>query len=266
MKTALDAFCLANPEIEFVEMVWPDMNAVMRGKWLPVAEISKLRPGGQRLPVSTYALDIFSEDTNADGWAQKVGDPDGIASPLIHTLRRMLWSHRPAAQVLMTLTDSDWESPNPYDPRNALARVVSRYKAAGLTPVVAPELEFYLVDEEAAPGGHVRPPSGPGGRRLVSGQAYLLDVQRHFADLLSAIEEASEALGATTTGFLAEFGPGQFEADLQHVDDAVMAADRAILLRRAIGGCAASMALTPASWPNPMAMMSAPGSIFICRC
>lgn len=113
MKTALDAFCLANPEIEFVEMVWPDMNAVMRGKWLPVAEISKLRPGGQRLPVSTYALDIFSEDTNAEGWAQKVGDPDGIASPLIHTLRRMLWSHRPAAQVLMTLTDSDWESPQP---------------------------------------------------------------------------------------------------------------------------------------------------------
>ena len=122
-RRAIAAFLADHPDIEFVEMVWPDMNGVMRGKWLPVSEIDKLAPGGQRLPASTYALDIFSQDTDADGLALKVGDPDGVAAPLLHTLRPMLWSHRPAAQCLMTLTDVDWESPNPYDPRAALGRV-----------------------------------------------------------------------------------------------------------------------------------------------
>lgn len=236
IKQAIEAFCVEFPDIEFVEMVWPDMNGVMRGKWLPIAEIAKLGPRGQRLPISTYALDIFSQDTNAEGMAQLVGDPDGVASPLVHTLRPMLWSHRPAAHCLMTLTDSDWESPNPYDPRTALARVLSRFEKAGLKPVIAPELEFYLIDQEAAPSGHVQPPIGPGGRRLASGQAYLLDVQRHFETLLSEIEAASEMLNAVTTGFMAEFGPGQFEANLNHVDDALIAADRAIALRRAVRG------------------------------
>ncbi len=238
INTALDQFCIDNPDIEFIEIVWPDMNGVMRGKWLPIAEIDKLRPGAQRLPLSTYALDIFSQDTDAEGLALKVGDPDGLASPLIHTLRPMLWSHRPAAQCLMTLTGFDWESPNPYDPRAALARVLKRYEAAGLRAVVAPELEFYLIDAEAEPSGHVQPPLGAGGRRLESGQAFLLDVQRHFEPILSDIEAAADALDATTTGLLAEFGPGQFEANLNHVDDPLIAADRAIALRRAVRGVA----------------------------
>lgn len=237
-RKTIEAFLEEHPETEFIEMVWPDMNGVMRGKWLPVSEIGKLAPGAQRLPASTYALDIFSQDTDAAGLALKVGDPDGVAAPLLHTLRPMLWSHRPAAQCLMTLTDIDWESPNPYDPRAALANVLKRFEAAGLRPVVAPELEFYLVDAEAAPSGHVQPPLGAGGRRLEAGQAYLLDVQRHFEPLLSEIEAAAEMLDATTTGFMAEFGPGQFEANLNHVEDALIAADRAVALRRAVRGVA----------------------------
>lgn len=238
IKDAIRRFLDEYPDTEFVEMVWPDMNGVIRGKWLPVEEIDKLAPGGQRLPHSTYALDIFSQDTDTDGLAQKVGDPDGLATPLIHTLRPMLWSQRPAAQCLMTLTDANWEDPSPYDPRAALARVLARFEAAGLSPVVAPELEFYLVDGEAAPGGHVQPPLGAGGLRLESGQAYLLDVQRHFEPLLSEIEAAADALDAVTTGFLSEFGPGQFEANMSHVDNALIAADRAVALRRAVRGVA----------------------------
>lgn len=237
VAAAVAAFLAQHPDTEYIELVWPDMNGVIRGKWLPVSEIGRLATG-QRLPASTYALDIFSQDTDADGLALKIGDPDGIATPLLHTLRPMIWSHRPAAQVLMTLTDTDWVSPNPYDPRAALGRVAARFRERGLTPVVAPELEFYLVAGEAAPGGHVVPPLGPGGRRLESGQAYLLDVQRHFSPLLSEIEEAAVMLDATTTGFIAEFGPGQFEANLDHVADALIAADRAVALRRAIRGVA----------------------------
>ncbi|WP_340109859.1 glutamine synthetase family protein [Pikeienuella sp. HZG-20] len=258
IRAALDAFFAEHPDIEFVEMVWPDMNGVMRGKWLPIGEIAKLGPRGQRLPVSTYALDIFSQDTNADGLAEKVGDPDGVASPLIHTLRPMLWSQRPAAQCLMTLTGDDWNSPNPHDPRAALARVLARYRAAGLSPVAAPELEFYLVEGEAAPSGRVRPPVGPGGRRLESGQVYLLDVQRHFEPLLSEIEAAAVALDALTTGFLAESGPGQFEVNLHHVDDALIAADRAIALRRAVRGTARAHGLDACFMARPYG--EAPGS------
>jgi glutamine synthetase len=48
--------------------------------------------------------------------------------------------------------------PSSADPRHALAAVVARYAARGLTPVVAVELEFYLL--ERGPDGRPRPARG----------------------------------------------------------------------------------------------------------
>ncbi|MGB0507295.1 MAG: glutamine synthetase, partial [Pikeienuella sp.] len=81
----LAAFQAANPDIEIIEMVWPDMNGVMRGKWLPASEAGKLIKGDARIPASTYALDIFSEDTDGPGMAAEQGDPDAKTIPLMHT-------------------------------------------------------------------------------------------------------------------------------------------------------------------------------------
>ena len=232
------AFMADNPDIEIVECVFPDMNGVMRGKWVPAAQIEKIAKGAVRMPMSTYNLDIASEDVAAAGIAVDIGDPDGVGWPVPHAFGRCLWAERPTALVLMTMTEPDGETPCAYDPRQALARVAARFAKKGLTPVVAPELEFYLVDAETDAQGHAQPPKGAGGDRLGANQIYLLDVKASFAHILAEIDAAARALGAPADAATAEFGPGQFEINLGHVADPLAACDHAILLKRAVRGVA----------------------------
>jgi glutamine synthetase len=231
------AFMADNPDIEIVECVFPDMNGVMRDKWLPAAQIEKLAQGAIRMPMSTYNLDIASEDVGAAKIAVDIGDPDGVGWPIPHAFGRCLWTQRPTAIVLMTMTTPEG-APCRYDPRQVLARVVERFAAKGLTPVVAPELEFYLVDAETDDYGHAQPPRGMGGDRLEANQVYLLDVKASFAHVLAEIDAAARALGAPADAATAEFGPGQFEINLGHTADPLAAADHAILLKRAVRGVA----------------------------
>ncbi len=232
------AFMADNPDVEIVEMVFPDMNAVMRGKWLPAKQIDKLARGSVRMPMSTYNLDIASEDVEEAHIAVDIGDPDGVGWPIAHSFGRALWAERPTAIALMTMTEPDGRTPCEYDPRQVLARVSARFEKLGLTPVVAPELEFYLVDEETDDFGHARPPMGVGGDRLEASQVYMLDVKSAFSGVLAEIDAAAKALGAPAEAATAEFGPGQFEINLGHTADPLAAADHAIMLRRAIRGVA----------------------------
>ncbi len=229
------AFLEANPDITSVELVFPDMNAVPRGKWLPASAIGKLAAGSVRLPRSTYALDVWGVDVEETGLAIATGDPDGLCYPVQGSLTRMPWSKQPMAQVLMTMREPDRTTPCPYDPRHVLKTMLDRFTAKGLTPVAATELEFYLIDADTTPAGHPRPPHRPGpGGRLEGPQVYDLEVTQDFSNFLHDITDACrvQKLPADTT--IAEFGPGQFEINLLHVSDVLTAADQAFLFRRLV--------------------------------
>ena len=256
------AFMADNPDIEIVECVFPDMNGVMRGKWAPAAQIDKIARGAVRMPMSTYNLDIASEDVAAAKIAVDIGDPDGVGWPIAHAFGRCLWAERPTALVLMTMTGPDGATPCAYDPRQALARVAARFAERGLTPVAAPELEFYLVDAETDAQGHARPPKGMGGDRLAANQVYLLDVKSAFAGLLGEIDAAARALGAPADAATAEFGPGQFEINLGHTADPLAAADHAILLKRAVRGVARRHGMEACFMAKPYGGQSGSGQHF----
>ncbi len=256
------AFMARNPDIEIVELVFPDMNGVMRGKWIPAPQIGKLAKGSTRMPMSTYNLDIASEDVAEAHIAVEIGDPDGVGWPIPHALGRALWAERPTAVALMTMTMPDGVAPCPYDPRQALAGVVERLADRGLTAVVAPELEFYLVDGETDEAGRARPPCGVGGDRLEAAQIYMLDVKSAFAGVLAEIDAAAKALGAPAEAATAEFGPGQFEINLGHVADPLAAADYAILLRRAIRGVARAHGMDACFMAKPYGDQSGSGQHF----
>jgi glutamine synthetase len=255
-------FMQDNPDIEIVELVFPDMNGVMRGKWLPARQIDKLAKGATRMPMSTYNLDIASEDVEEAHIAVDIGDPDGVGWPIPHAFGRALWLERPTAIALMTMTEPDGATPCAYDPRQVLAGVVERLRAKGLTAVVAPELEFYLVDGETDEFGHARPPLGVGGDRLEASQMYMLDVKSAFAGVLAEIDAAALALGAPAEAATAEFGPGQFEINLAHVPDPLAAADHAILLRRAIRGVARQHRMDACFMAKPYGDQSGSGQHF----
>jgi glutamine synthetase len=256
------AFMANNPDIEIVECVFPDMNGQMRGKWIPARQIDKLAKGSVRMPMSTYNLDIASEDVAEAHIAVEVGDPDGVGWPIPHSFGRALWAERPTAVALMTMTGPDGETPCAYDPRQVLARVVKRFSDKGITPVVAPELEFYFVDGETDEAGRARPPVGVGGDRLTAPQIYLLDVKSAFSGVLADIDAAAKALGAPAEAATAEFGPGQFEINLGHVADPLAAADHAIMLRRAVRGVARQHGMDACFMAKPYGDQSGSGQHF----
>lgn len=225
-------FLKDNPDIERMELLFPDMNGVFRGKWIPPESAAKLTEGTVRLPISTYALDIWGRDVEQTGLAGVSGDPDGIGMPIVETLSRIPWSTTPAAQILMTL-QTEPGKPCIYDPRQRLTDIVTRFARLGLTPVVAAELEFYFVQIRESADSPPEPPFGNSDAQL-----YDLDRMADVEPLLKEIRNACDELDVPADTIIAEFGPGQFEINLTHVNNAVQAADDAILFKRIVLGCA----------------------------
>jgi glutamine synthetase len=145
-------------------------------------------------------------------------------------------------------------SPSPADPRHALARVVARFAALGLTPVAAVELEFYLLDRLPDAEGRPQPAASPvTGRRARDLQAYLLDDLDDMAPVLADIFRACAAQGLPAETLISEYSPGQFEIVLRHRADALRAADDAIMLKRAVRGVAAKHGMDATFMAKPFA-------------
>lgn len=128
-----------------IEVLIADMNGRLRGKQIPIEAEKKVLSGAVRVPTSTQSLDIWGYDNDEiTGLSMTIGDPDGICVADPRTLADMPWAPPGSKQVLATMHELDG-SPSFQDPRAILSSVLERYKALGLTPVVATELEFYLL-------------------------------------------------------------------------------------------------------------------------
>lgn len=231
-------FFAANPDIEVLEAFVIDVNGVPRGKWIPRERAIDVLTKGMAMPRSVYALDVWGRDVNAAGLAEGTGDPDGICFPVPGTLSRVTWLSRPTAQVLLQMHTQEGESFYA-DPRQVLANVLERFKAAKLTPVVATELEFYLIDPVRSALDPVRPPNTRDGR-WHTGQTQVLSISelQDFEEVFHGISTAARAQKVPADTTLRENGPGQYEINLNHVPDALAAADYAVLLKRIVKGVA----------------------------
>lgn len=233
---ALDAFLQQNPDLEVFEVLLPDINGQLRGKWVSRENLAKVFGGGFKLPVSTIAFDIWGRDIGATVFED--GDADGICLPEPATLARVPWLPRATGQVLVSM-GTVHASAYAGDPRTVLANVLARYAQLGLRPVVAAELEFYLFDRERSADGTPRhTQTASGGRALVGGQTYGLEAMQDVAELMHGVREAAAVQGLPVDTLITEAAPSQFEINLYHQDDALRACDQALLLKRAIKGVA----------------------------
>ncbi|MEO1853076.1 glutamine synthetase family protein [Chromohalobacter sp.] len=220
-----------------VEVLCIDMNGIPRGKWVPAEQLDKVMEGQVRLPLSTQSLDIWGEDNDAlTGLSQSIGDPDGVCHADERTLTPLPWAK--GHQVLTTLHDLNG-TPSFMDPRAMLAAVVERFRRHGWTPVVAIELEFYLLDAEARHALEPRPPAPlcPGGDPRGQ-QLYELETMDAVAPVLDTIRAFARAQNIPADTLIAEFGPGQFEVNLWHRPDALAAADDALYFKRLVAQAA----------------------------
>jgi glutamine synthetase len=221
-----------HPETEIVEVVLTDLNGVYRGKWLPVNAIDKVLEGRFKMPLTAVSCDIWGRDVPA--LCRETGDGDGLCEALEETIRPLPWISRPTAQLFLQLNTEDgtpWE----YDPRVVLRNVSQRFTDLGLTPVCAPELEFYLFSEERdSQGRPLVPSSRVNGQCRIGGQLYSTEVMHEKEELMHEIREACDLMGIPHDGLLKELAPGQYEINLHHVDSPLAAADNAQLLKQAI--------------------------------
>ncbi|SHF20878.1 glutamate--putrescine ligase [Modicisalibacter ilicicola DSM 19980] len=241
MQTATDStdtkLQASSAHNERIEVLCVDMNGIPRGKWVPADQLDKVMNGKVRLPLSTQSLDIWGADNDElTGLSQSIGDPDGECRADERTLVPLPWAS--ASQVLTTLHALDG-SPSFMDPRGILANVVERFHRHGWTPVVAIELEFYLLDADWRHTGHPSPPRAlcPGG--VPKGlQLYELDAMDALDDVLNTIRDYAVFQRVPADTLIAEFGPGQFEVNLWHREDALAAADDALYFKRLVAQAA----------------------------
>ena len=231
------AFLDAHPEIEQIEVFLTDPSGVQRGKILRREELASAYRDGRPLPCSILSLDITGADVEETGLVWEEGDSDRPCLAVPGTLTHAPWLATSTAQAILTSFEKDG-TPTPADPRQALAHVVDGLKASGFNPVAAIELEFYLVDREAALAGRPTPPAGASGFRPQQHQAYLVQDLEDFAPFLDDVYRGAKAMGLPAKTLISEYAPGQLEIVLGHREDALRAADDAVLYKRLVKGMA----------------------------
>ena len=254
----LDAFLEAHPDTAFFEIFFTNLAGVPRGKRVRRREIAAVFGEGCLMPGSLLVVDVTGRDLEDDaaGWLD--GDADRVAWPVTGSLSVASWLGNDTAQVMLSMHELDG-TPCALDPRHVLQRVLGRFTADGLTPVVACELEFYLVDVVRAADGGVQQPVGSDGRRPANAQVFGLDGDDLHGDYLRALWAACDAMRVPAGTAISEYAPGQLEVTLAHRADALAACDDAVRFKRAAKGLAAAHDRTATFMAKPFAANAGSG-------
>jgi len=121
----------------------------------------------------------------------------------------------------------------PFAPRSVLRQVCDLYDAQGWTPVVAPELEFYLVARNTDPDVPLKPPVGRSGRSETSRQAYSIDAVNEFDPLFEDVYDYCDKMKLNVDTLIHEVGAGQMEINFFH-DHPLGLADEVFLFKRTV--------------------------------
>ena len=229
----MNDYILENPHIRALRVAAADLNGVARGKRMPVGSADAMLRGGTRFPMSVLNLDIWGEDIDDSPLVLATGDRDGVLHPTERGFVPMPWLDTPTALLPIWMFHEDG-TPFAGDPRQALASVQKRLKDKGLTPVIAVELEFFLIDDA---GKSLRvPPSPRTGKRRVAGEILSMRQLDAFDEFFTELYDACEAMGIPADTMISESGLGQFELNLNHQPDALRAADDAWLFKMLVRG------------------------------
>lgn len=249
-----------HPDLRHVEILLVDVNGIVRGKRIAIDETAALFGRGLNLPGSLHLLDMRGRNIEGLGIGTDDGDPDMVVRPVPGSLALTPWAAQPLAQCLLAMYTPSGE-PWFADSRHVLNAVVERYRARGLNPVVAVEMEFYLLADSASPLPELRIGRIPGTSTIHTGpQLFNVDDLQELDVFLNELDAACRAQGIPASTAISECAPGQFEINLHHVADAALACDHAALLRRAIRSVARRHGIAATFMAKPFAEFSGSGT------
>ncbi|MDH3532997.1 MAG: glutamine synthetase family protein, partial [Gammaproteobacteria bacterium] len=230
--------------IEDVEAFVPDMAGSARGKVIPAAKFgSKMK-----MPEAIFGQTVSGNYVPND---QNVEDRDMILTPDPTTLRPVPWSTDPAASVFVDCFHNDGTTVDT-SPRGVLRKVLGKYKEKGWIPVVAPEVEFYLLSAHSDPNAEAEPPEGRLGRTEGARQPYSIDAMNDFDPFINDLYAYCEVQGIHIDTLSQEMGPAQFEINFLH-GDAVELADQVFLFKRTVREVAIEHEMHATFLAKPMA-------------
>ncbi|MCU0773939.1 MAG: glutamine synthetase family protein [Ideonella sp.] len=215
-----------------IECLVPDLTGVARGKILPREKFTEDR--GMRLPEVVVAMGVTGVFPEEGPYYDVITptDRDMHLRPDPSTVRIVPWATDPTAQVIHDCYDRDGRLV-PYAPRSVLRRVCELYAAEGWTPIVAPELEFYLVARNTDPDVPLKPPVGRSGRSETSRQAYSIDAVNEFDPLFEDVYDYCEKMELNVDTLIHEIGAGQMEINFFHSEPLGLA-DEVFLFKRTV--------------------------------
>ena len=215
-----------------VECLVPDLTGVARGKILPREKFTEDR--GMRLPEAVVAMGVTGEFPEEGPYYEVIQptDRDMHLAPDPTTARIVPWATDPTAQVIHDCYDRQGQLV-PFAPRSVLRRVCELYAGCGWEPVVAPELEFYLVARNTDPDVPLKPPVGRSGRSETSRQAYSIDAVNEFDPLFEDVYAYCERMELNVDTLIHEVGAGQMEINFFHAHPLGLA-DEVFLFKRTV--------------------------------
>ncbi|MDD2840986.1 MAG: glutamine synthetase family protein [Tolumonas sp.] len=210
-----------------VECITPDFTGIARGKIIPKEKFSE--EDGMRLPQVVLAQTVTGE--YADNIIPST-DPDMILLPDPNSLRLVPWAKDPVAQLIHDCFHFDG-SPVEIAPRYVLRRVLALYAEMGWEPVVAPEMEFYLVEVNRDPDLPLRPPVGRTGRPETGRKAYSIDAVNEYDDLFEDVYDYCDVQNLQIDTLIHEIGACQMEINFLHGEPLDLA-DQVFLFKRTV--------------------------------
>jgi glutamine synthetase len=219
---------VAAGEVETVVTALPDLYGRLVGKRI-TGRFFLDEVAGHGMHVCDYLLacDMEMDPTPGYGFTSwETGYGDLHAVPDFGSLRLAAWHDR-SALVLCDAVGADG-APVPVAPRSILRRQLERAAARGLVPMMASELEFFLLAEDFAAA------RARGYRDLPRTQGYIEDYHvlsgSMVEDVIGEIRRQMDASAVPVEFSKGEWGPGQHEINLRFAP-ALEMADRHVVYK-----------------------------------
>jgi len=219
---------LKERRITEVECLVPDITGNARGKIIPAAKFS--HDYGTRLPEAILVTTVTGDFPDAYKELVAPSDSDMYLRPDADTVRMVPWATDPTAQVIHDCFTRDGK-PHELAPRNVLRNILALYEAKGMKPIVAPELEFFLVQKNTDPDFPLLPPAGRSGRPETARQSYSIDAVNEFDPILDLMYDYAEEMELDVDTLIHESGAAQLEVNFVH-SDPMSRADQVFLFKR----------------------------------
>src|SRR5262245_49883191 len=245
MSTDTEKWLLEH-HIDEVEAIVPDIAGVARGKFFPANKFLKHK---LRMPESIFVQGITGDYGDVGGDRYHI-DADLVLTPDFNTMRAVPWAVEPTASVIVDCHRKTME-PLAHAPRQVLKRVLGLYAAKGWKPIIAPEVEFYFVQQNKDPDYPLEPPIGRAGRKEGAGRSYSIDAVNEFDPIIETIYDYCEAMEIDADSLSHEDGAGQLEVNFLHGEPLELA-DQVFLFKRVVREAALKHGIYATFMAKPM--------------